>query len=672
MKKILVISNTTFSIQKFRLHYLSKIDQYFFKIYTPKDNLFIKSKSKNIEHSHFYSENFISSFVSIFQILKKEKARTIIVYSTYYIFILSILKLLFNFNLITVVAGRGSLFFEIFTFKERILRKIFTFILNFSNKIIFINPGDFKYFTQNSNIKEKSFIIPTEGVQKIKFDVKINNKKNFIFFARLINEKGLLDFIELSKRVKKKYPFCNFFIAGPISKNILGQSSLPNIKYILEKNKKCINYLGYIKNYKKIFPKMDCLVAPSKLEGAGTSVMEAMQSGLFVIAYSNTGHNYVLKKTDNIICNKNNVDSLFNAVEKFLNLNQKKIKQIAKKSYNKIIEKYESENISNKFLSIINHSALIKKNKILSAAQAKTKVAIILCTYNGEDWIDQQIKSILMQNNVIPDIFISDDNSSDSTFEILKKLKKKNKNIIKIYRVNFNSPNKNFLYLLKKVYGKYDFYAFCDQDDIWHPDKIITAVNKLKKNNYELYGSRSTIIDENERIISKSIYFKKEFRFENSLVQNFAGGNTLVMSKRLVKEFLSYKINDAPSYDWIIYIFATFKKFRIFYDINPKIFYRQHEGNFIGSNLGFSNQLKRIVWTFKGRFKEWNNFHEKIINKFYSSGDKNAQKNFKLFQKCRVSNIVFIKHLVLKKFPFYRQTFLSNIFLKICLMFKLL
>ena len=164
MKKILVISNTTFSIQKFRLHYLSKIDQYSFKIYTPKDNAFIKSKSKNIEHSHFYAKNFISIFISIFKILKKENPKTIIVYSTYFVFILTLFKLLFNFKLITVIAGRGSLFFEIFALKEKFLKKIFIFFLNFFNKIIFINPGDFKYFIQNSNLKEKSYLIPTEGV----------------------------------------------------------------------------------------------------------------------------------------------------------------------------------------------------------------------------------------------------------------------------------------------------------------------------------------------------------------------------------------------------------------------------------------------------------------------------------------------------------------------------
>ena len=67
--------------------------------------------------------------------------------------------------------------------------------------------------------------------------------------------------------------------------------------------------MGYIKNYKKVFPKMDCLVSPSYSEGAGTSVMEAMMSGLFVIAYSNSGQN-MFKKTPNKLVKYNNVNNL--------------------------------------------------------------------------------------------------------------------------------------------------------------------------------------------------------------------------------------------------------------------------------------------------------------------------------------------------------------------------
>ena len=146
----------------------------------------------------------------------------------------------------------------------------------------------------------------------------------------------------------------------------------------------------------------------------------------------------------------------------------------------------------------------------------------------------------------------------------------------------------------------------------------------------------------------------------------------MVLNKKIVKDFLRYNIKDAPSYDWILYIFATFKKYKIYYDVKPRIFYRQHKKNYIGSNLGIINQCKRFFWTIKGRFKKWNNFNEKIILKFYKHGNAETQKKFHIFQNSRKSRLIYLKLLISKKFPFYRQTFLGDLFLKISLAIKLL
>lgn len=364
MKKILVFSNTSFSIEKFRYHYLSKSKKYYFKIYTPSAKRFEEYKKENIEHKNFEANNIYSAFTNVRNILRKENPHSIIVYSTYYIFILSLLKITHNYNLISIIAGRGSLFYEGSNFKIFFLKKVFNFFLNFSEKIVFINPGDLNFFCKKSKLIEKSYLLPTEGLEKINYNIKINKKKNFIFFARLIFEKGIIDYLSVAKKIITKYPNCNFYIAGPISKVIVGQSKTRKIWTLLKKNRKYVKYLGYIKDYKKIFHKIDCLIAPSKLEGAGTSVMEAMQSGLFVIAYNNTGHNYVLKNTGNIICKNNNSTDLEKNIENFFDYNDKKLTNIAKNSYKRIADNFESKIISKKFIKILEKpNYVIKKKK---------------------------------------------------------------------------------------------------------------------------------------------------------------------------------------------------------------------------------------------------------------------------------------------------------------------
>jgi glycosyltransferase involved in cell wall biosynthesis len=78
---------------------------------------------------------------------------------------------------------------------------------------------------------------------------------------------------------------------------------------------------------------MDCLISPSYTEGAGTSVMEAMISGLYVIAYKNHGHNYVLKNTKNYLCKENTVKELVKGYEYFKKKSQDELFHNSKISY---------------------------------------------------------------------------------------------------------------------------------------------------------------------------------------------------------------------------------------------------------------------------------------------------------------------------------------------------
>ncbi len=104
-------------------------------------------------------------------------------------------------------------------------------------------------------------------------------------------------------------------------------------------------------------------------------------------------------------------------------------------------------------------------------------IDIVLATYNGEDFLRQLLESIIIQDYKKWNLFISDDRSTDTTCEILHEYKKKSGNI----NASFNNNNigviKNFEILLKKTRSKY--IMFCDQDDIWFPDKISKSVNKL-------------------------------------------------------------------------------------------------------------------------------------------------------------------------------------------------
>ena len=147
MKKIIIISNTSFSIEKFREHYLSKITNFSFLIYTPNKIPNLKKKYKNIELKKFTSSSIYDDFNKLYKIFQKEKPKQIIVYSFKYQLVVSLLKKIYNFkfDIISIVAGLGSLYLGN-KFKRIFFYSICRIITNTSKFVICINPYDFNYF----------------------------------------------------------------------------------------------------------------------------------------------------------------------------------------------------------------------------------------------------------------------------------------------------------------------------------------------------------------------------------------------------------------------------------------------------------------------------------------------------------------------------------------------
>ena len=114
-----------------------------------------------------------------------------------------------------------------------------------------------------------------------------------------------------------------------------------------------------------------------------------------------------------------------------------------------------------------------------------TSCAVLLAAFNGEDWIEEQIESILNQKNIDVHIYVSLDISSDSTIEILNKIIEKDKRVVLLpYGEKFGNAAKNFYRLIKDVdFSNYDFISFSDQDDIWKEHKLINSCKAIREKN---------------------------------------------------------------------------------------------------------------------------------------------------------------------------------------------
>ncbi len=298
-------------------------------------------------------------------------------------------------------------------------------------------------------------------------------------------------------------------------------------------------------------------------------------------------------------------------------------------------------------------------------------VAIVLATCNGEKYLSEQLDSLLNQQQVNVHIYIQDDNSNDNTLNIIKYYKEKYpENFKNLFQCNFNNPCKNFLNLINKIDNHYEYYAFADQDDVWFQDKLIHAINVLKQG-HDLYCGRTEIVDSKLIYNGYSPLFPFPPSFQNAIVQSIAGGNTMVFNKTIFNLLKENCNVDVQSHDWWTYILTTFTGHKVFYDKNPKVLYRQHNKNHNGSNIGFINQLTRIFYVLKGRYKTWTDKHFLELSRIVDIGTKNSLKTFYQYGILRNRRYLFRFSLNdINRVGIYRQTTQGNLFLKLAIFLR--
>ena len=221
---------------------------------------------------------------------------------------------------------------------------------------------------------------------------------------------------------------------------------------------------------------------------------------------------------------------------------------------------------------------------------------VLLSTYNGERFLEEQINSILAQKGVEVFIRASDDRSNDSTPAILEKYKKEHPN----FDYYINETNRGFTYnFLDNLYSlgeeAYDYYAFADQDDVWLEDKLESAIEQLQKMDHpkgNLYCSNLQLVDTNLNPIGMqegpaALKIKKHMY----LTANIATGCTIVFDRALFLQTVKYHPDSIYLHDYWMLLIAVFTG-GFFYDINAHILYRQHGGNQIGSNKRFFTKNK--------------------------------------------------------------------------------
>lgn len=278
------------------------------------------------------------------------------------------------------------------------------------------------------------------------------------------------------------------------------------------------------------------------------------------------------------------------------------------------------------------------------------KVDILMATYNGEKYIEEQIQSILNQTYKEFRLLISDDCSNDGTRVILNEFAKKDNRIILFFQDENLGVVRNFEFLLEKVENEY--FMFSDQDDFWYDNKIEQSLKKVKESDADLVYTDLEVVDSNLKLINKSFWDLKSLRhkiekynnFEAIYLNNFVTGCTILCKKSWISKVLPIPKNSKYILHDYWFSIIVSSNGKIEYIDKPLIKYRQHYNNSVGTKT-ISETLDKLE-DIRNLFLEVKLDHFKVFvensNKFSKEINKLSEKSleyFKILEKTRYINL---------------------------------
>lgn len=244
-------------------------------------------------------------------------------------------------------------------------------------------------------------------------------------------------------------------------------------------------------------------------------------------------------------------------------------------------------------------------------------VSILMSTYNGERYLRTQLDSLLSQTNVSIDILVRDDGSSDNTTQILKDYSERGK--VSWYSGKNLRSSKSFIDLVFNSPDA-DYYAFCDQDDFWLPEKLSKAIEKLDKLNPckpQLYFSVAKLADCDLKPISSKTLSYGVTNFSESIISSNATGCTMCFNKILRDKIKMHRPVCEMMHDGWVHKLCLAISGDVFFDKESYILYRQHGNNVVGGQISFLQRWKR----------RWKNLTK--MQKIRSSAIKEMFNNYK-------------------------------------------
>jgi len=295
-------------------------------------------------------------------------------------------------------------------------------------------------------------------------------------------------------------------------------------------------------------------------------------------------------------------------------------------------------------------------------SKPKPIVQILMATYNGIQYLPQQVKSLTEQSAVEIEIHVQDDGSTDGTLQYIEELF--SLGIISRLTTSKNIGSTSVYFEMIKNSSLADYYAFCDQDDIWNPEKLKFLINELSDNAPEMVFCTRRPFSANKKILKAKRVSKKKIGIRNALIENSAPGNTILLNYKGMQLLKQINLAGAKHYDAVIYLFFSCLGKIKFLNLNL-VNYRIHEKNQVGYGGNFICKLIQI----KNQLKQYE-INAKILRENTNYINPDALNVIENFLKLDKKEGILNRFIILLKLKLVRNSFFETLIFNLYLLAK--
>lgn len=363
-KRVVIVVNTAWNVYNFRLGLIKSLQKsgYEVSVIAPKDMYVEKLLEYKIKHYNVEMDNKgsnvlkdIGLILQYYKILKTIKPDIILSYTIKPNIYTSFVSKILDIPVVCNVSGLGSAFVSQ-TFVSHIVKFLYKVAFLFANRVFFQNISDQQFFISHKLVdKNVSQLIAGSGIDTALYQptsIKQSLKPKFIMVARLIKDKGVLEYIEAAKVIKSKYKDIEFALLGDF------YFDNPTSITHQEVQKWCddgiIEYLGVSDNVKDIVQEYDCVVLPSYREGLSRVLLEAASMSKPIVTTDIAGCKEVVEDGVNgFLCKVKDVESLVEALEKMIKLSTTQREEMGLKGREKVIKEFSEDLVIDAYFEVI-------------------------------------------------------------------------------------------------------------------------------------------------------------------------------------------------------------------------------------------------------------------------------------------------------------------------------